>query len=141
MTPYSAAVHEVEARESKVRSRRYSSVEIVAVFGPARWREPLQAEAIEQQEWDQYESVSHTMLGRRLNPPADARTVIKLLNAAGLTVKNDDKTWGFTKAGLEYVIFEAPEASKVPWAAWSKTVLPVLQATLDRTREAEPAPS
>jgi hypothetical protein len=186
----SVAVAAVEGRESKVRSRRYSSVEVIAVFGQLGvryprasylldddWltnaamfvkrlavaardgdavlaaemvvqdeerrrrerddailreeeRERLEAEAAEQQQWDEYESVSNAMLGRRLKPPVDSRAVIKLLNIAGLTVKNE-KTWVFTKAGLEYIKFEAPEGSKVPWAAWSKAVLPVLQATLD----------
>jgi hypothetical protein len=96
----------------------------------------LDLEQAEKRKWDAYEYVSNTQIGRHLKPPLPAREVRRLLNTAGLIAKNDAKEWVFTAAGVEYgQPGAAKEGGNAPWALWSKSVLPVLQALLDRENE------
>ncbi|HVV48994.1 MAG TPA: hypothetical protein VHO06_04995 [Polyangia bacterium] len=110
----------------------------------SRREEQLEAERAEEEEqreyeereaakWDTYEHVTENQIGLRLSPQADRGDVKDLLEMAGLLVK-DGRRLVLTEAGMVHANPRTAKLGDTPkFPGWSKSVLPILQATLEKS--------
>lgn len=115
--------------------------------GQIRWdraetrRRRLEREQHEDRRWAEATGVSPSMLGRQLVPRVGGMKVNQLLAKLGLREQNGDRSWAFTKAGLQYKKTVLQDNGLAPGQReWTKEVLAVLQMELtDRDRSGVPS--
>lgn len=98
----------------------------------AEEEEQREYEEQEAAKWDTYEHVTEKQLGLRLSPRVDRYDVKELLEMAGLLVK-DGRRLVLTDAGMVHANARTAKLGDTPkFPGWSKSVLPILQATLEK---------